>query len=400
MALVLAIIGTEFSGPPPSAQDIPDFPVFRAGTPRIAAEWEAAFTRTSGWTGGDVAASVDLGDGRTLWLFGDSWFGAAAEGRHLPGSIMVNNSIAVSTERNSEIRLEFFSGPTDAEGRPTAWIAPAPPVVLPDATERTWYWPSGAVAVLPGPDGARRLAIFLFHVRRIDDRSSVWNFESAGSAVAIVSNMDAPVPNWRVEQSAIPHAISSRASRESGAPETNWGNAVWLDPDGEFLYIYGVREQPPMNKQLILARTVPRAVEQFDQWRFYAGNDQWSTKSADAAPIAGAMVTEFTVQTWPAGPKPLLIMVQSEALFGRRILLRTTRRPEGPWSDPVPVYTVPDVEKDRDYFTYAAKGHPHLSPPGALLITYLVNSHDFAKMFNDASIYRPRFIRVPLAPAH
>mgnify|MGYP000612110995 CR=1 FL=1 len=49
-------------------------------------------------------------------------------------------------------------------------------------------------------------------------------------------------------------------------------------------------------------------------------------------------------------------------------------------------------------FTYAAKGHPHLSAPGELLISYIVNSHDFTELVSNSSIYRPQFISVNLDP--
>jgi hypothetical protein len=89
-------------------------------------------------------------------------------------------------------------------------------------------------------------------------------------------------------------------------------------------------------------------------------------------------------------------MVQSEPMLGSRIFVRTAPQPEGPWSEPKAVYKAPEPERDKSYFAYAAKGHLSLSRPGELLISYVVNSHDFNKMFNDASIYRPRFITVKL----
>ena len=60
---------------------------------------------------------------------------------------------------------------------------------------------------------------------------------------------------------------------------------------------------------------------------------------------------------------------------------------------------VPEVDRNPTYFTYAAKGHLQLSRQGELLISYVVNSHEFGAMFKDATIYRPRFISIPL-PRH
>jgi hypothetical protein len=89
---VLLTLCLLFTDPPAAAE--PTTPGTRgASTPD--SDWDAAFTRTSGWTGGDVAGSIDLGVGSTLWVFGDSWIGDIAKGKHAPGSRLVNNSIAV-----------------------------------------------------------------------------------------------------------------------------------------------------------------------------------------------------------------------------------------------------------------------------------------------------------------
>jgi hypothetical protein len=95
--------------------------------------------------------------------------------------------------------------------------------------------------------------------------------------------------------------------------------------------------------------------------------------------------------------KRQFVMVHSEPLLGKRIFVRTAPQPQGPWSKGQAVHTVFDVERHKSYFTYAAKGHAQLSRPGEVLITYVVNASDFGVGYRDASIYRPRFVRVKLA---
>jgi hypothetical protein len=82
-----------------------------------------------------------------------------------------------------------------------------------------------------------------------------------------------------------------------------------------------------------------------------------------------------------------------------KIIMRTAERPEGPWSDPEIIYRAPEPSWDKTYFCYAAKGHPELSAPDELLVSYVCNSTDFAKMAGDARIYKPRFIRLKFDPA-
>ena len=54
------------------------------------------FPYRDGWLGADAAYSVPLADGRSLWLFGDTFVGAEGA-RDRSGSAMISNSIALSS---------------------------------------------------------------------------------------------------------------------------------------------------------------------------------------------------------------------------------------------------------------------------------------------------------------
>lgn len=383
------------------------------------AAWDAVFTRTDGWTGGDVAATVDLGDGRTLWLFGDSLIGRVEKGKHAAGTQMVNNTVAVhptpaagSGALPAAQNLRFFWGPAGADGRAAAWLTPDPARVKARGDESKepgangWYWPAGGGCVVAGEGGKPRLILFFWHVGRRAGDHGIWGFKSVGGALAVVDNFREPVEKWRAVQFANPHVVTADAAKADPAlRESNWGSAALPQVAGdsagvEQVYIYGVKETSPLNKQLLLARAPAKSIEQFQGWRFYAGGDRWSAKAADAAAIADGIVNEFSVDRVKIGGRDRLMMVQSEPVLGTHILVRTAARPEGPWSKGAAVYDVPGVARNKNYFTYAAKGHPLLSREGELAVTYVINSQDFRAMLGDAEIYRPRFVRVPLAGIH
>ena len=363
--------------------------------------WDALFTRTNGWTGGDVAGTVDLEDGRTLWLFGDTWIGRVANGGHAPDSSMVNNSVAV-LERTVGNRgqppepaaMRFHWGRSDGRGRPTAWIAPE--------HSPGWYWPTGGGAVVAGPDGKPRLVVFLFHVGKMEGQTGVWAFKSLGCSMATIDNFREPVEEWRIRQQAIPHCVDADAVKASPTRrETSWGVAASRqsnvgDGGPGVLYIYGIRNESPLNRQLLLARVAADSADRFHAWRYFAGEGRWSADAKDARPVAENLVNELSVEELSIDGRRIWVMVHSEPVFGRRIFVRTASRSEGPWTRATSIYSVPDVDRDRSYFTYAAKGHLHLSRPDELLITYVVNAHEFGAMFRDAGIYRPRFIRMSL----
>lgn len=367
-------------------------------------EWDAVFSRTEGWTGGDVAGTVDLGDGRTVWMFGDSWIGEVAGGKHASGSHMVNNAIGVQhrsslgrgrAPRYDQIR--FFWGPDNEKEKPTAWVIPQTQA----ATQ--WYWSSGGGVVVPGPNGQPRLILFLFHLTKRGEEDSAWNFKHIGSAMAIVDNVQQPADEWKVRQLAIPYSIGAgRGPRDSVVRETNWGVSALLRQERQenvpktCLYIYGVHDAQPLNKQLLLARVPAAEVANLDEWRFYSGEGRWSSRMSDAVHIADEMASELSVDEYVEKGRSTFLMVHSEPVFGRRILLRTAPTPEWPWSKPQAVYAVAGLDRGEDYFTYAAKGHLHLSRKNELLVTYIINANNIWDMAVDAAIYRPRFVRVPL----
>jgi len=389
-----------------------------AAQPQAApdAAWDAVFTRTEGWTGGDVAATVDLGDGRTLWLFGDSLIGRVEGGKHAAGTQMVNNAVAVhatppagSGRAPPADAVRFHWGQPAPDGKAAAWIIPDPARVKAHGDESAekgangWYWPAGGGCVVPGQGGKDRLILFLWHIGRRAGDHGIWGFKNVGGAVAVVENFREPVEKWRARQSANPHVVTADAAKADPVRrETNWGSAARLERSGEsagagYLYIYGIREAGPLNKQLLVARAPAASIEPFDTWRFYTARGEWSPQAAEAAPIADGLTSELSVERLKTGGRDLLVMVQSEPVFGRRILVRTAPRPEGPWTRAAPVYEVAGVAKNKTYFTYAAKGHAPLAREGELLITYVINSHDFWAMLGDAQIYRPRFVRLPLS---
>ena len=363
--------------------------------------WDRVFTRTQGWTGADGAYSIDLG-GRTAWLYSDTWIGRIVDGKHAPGSRLVNNTVGVHPTAKPDT-VRFAWGAKNKEGHPSAWVVPdrariGPGWLAKDA--RSWFWILDG-EVVRTDDDTRKLVFFLAHVGRRAGAKGVWSFEGLGGAIATVENFADDPADWKIRQHAIPHAIGRRDPRTQGglAVETSWGAAVWVQRGSkgkaDTLYVYGIRETEPFNKQLLLARVGAGSITDPKAWRFFDGAG-WSAKLKDAKPIADGLVNELTIDRIEHAGKSRFVMTHSEPVFGPHIFVRTAPRPEGPWSRRQAVYRIPGLDADAKHFPYAAKAHAHLSRPGELLITYVVNSHDFWKMFNDARIYRPRFVRVPL----
>ena len=160
MAALLALTGrTSLQAEEKPAQ--PQLP----GKP--APEWDRIFARKKGWTGADGCYSLELGDGRTLWLYSDTWVGTVAKGKHAEGSRLVNNSIGIqpATPAGKPPKhgsLEFFWGKPGEDGRARAWIEPDLPLKAddPQAAGKSWYWLLDGCMISP-PGGGKKLLVFL-----------------------------------------------------------------------------------------------------------------------------------------------------------------------------------------------------------------------------------------------
>lgn len=109
-----------------------------------APDYEPLFDRDAGWTGADAAYSVDLGQGRVLWLFGDTWID-----RYGPSPKMIRNSIAVQRGDAVDFGTTEHFKPPDGKG---------------------WMWPWAAFTL--------RGRVYVF-VNQFEEagRSDVWNFK-------------------------------------------------------------------------------------------------------------------------------------------------------------------------------------------------------------------------------
>jgi hypothetical protein len=370
-----------------------------------APEWNALFDRSEGWIGGDGAASIDLGE-RVLWTFADSGIGAIRDGAYAPGSTLVNNAVAIHARPRlragapvppAAAAVRFTWGAPSADGKPSALFLPRRP--------GEWYWPVGGGALVD----QRRPALLLFMARIFRPRArddSVWNFEGRGSDLLWIEEPTADPRAWRPQIVPTPGSVGDDG--KPPARRVTWGTSVWTHAARRAteLYVFGLDTTDPLDKKAILAKVGAPDVRDTSRWRFWAAGPRgpWSADLDDAAPVAENVTDELSVSVVaPAGSdgpsSRRFVMVYSEPMLGRRIFARSAWRITGPWSPPTALYECPERAPAADprVIVYAAKAHRELSAPGELLISYCVGSTDFWYTLAHATLYRPRFIRVPLA---
>jgi hypothetical protein len=219
--------------------------------PVSAADYTAAFAHRQVWSGGDVAAPVALGDGRMLWLFGDTFvdgLGPRGEAR-----AMVRNSLVVQQGRC----FTLVTG--GSPGRRTD--------ALPATAPGEWLWPTGAVVDAAGE------TVKVTAMRLVRAAGAMgWDWRVTGVDVVALRARDlAPI-----------------ASRH--APVTQDGAVTWNGGTlvaGPYAYVYGWRRD-----HSVVARTTITGIDT-QPWEVLAP-EGWTTDREQAVSPA--------IEQAPAGP--------------------------------------------------------------------------------------------------
>ena len=316
--------------------------------------------RPDGWITADLPASVDLRDGRVLWLFGDTWTGnRAPDGGIAPGARLQHNSALVQTGGCADLVGSAGDG----------WLT------IPGTDD--FWWP--AAGVVPGGVHGRVVDIFVTRVRRTGP--GVFDFASVGMDIVQLRRSDLAVVGVR----PLPHQ------------ERLWAASVVAD--GGWLYLFG--RDYTAGPSTYLARV--RAGDLDERWQFRSGR-RWSRDPVQATPVLAAppfnnpAVARLHDGRW-------LAIAKDREFDGTSLIGWTARAPQGPWRATGPVIAAPTSGRP-DEFTYLAASHPEINLAGKrLLVSWNLNSRaaDLDTLTDPVvATYGPRFaaIRVPRERRH
>ena len=309
-----------------------------------------------GWIAADATYSIFLPDGRTLWLFGDTFIGEVDENNAIiPGSKFIRNSAVI---QDGDLLETLFNG---SRSDPSDFIPSAHP-------DSTWYWPDHGVV------DDDTLRIFLAKFRKNPDAPAGFNFEHAGNDIANFTWPDIEFINVIPVYS---HPVN----------QVYYGDRIL--EDALYLYIYGRRyDDPELNIPYPHAARVLKGNLMEQRWEYFDGQ-AWSTD-----PQATKRINDFQVSQQYSVSKyrGKFILLTQDIWLSPKIYTFTSDSPVGPWGSKRLIYTTPETEQDM--FTYNAYAHPQFNEDANMLVSYNTNG-DFWSIFSNVELYRPRFIRVP-----
>lgn len=308
-------------------------------------------TENGGWIAGDATYSIALPDGRTLWLFGDSFIGIAnTDSSIASGAHMIRNCALI---QENEVMTALYNGTFES-----------PSDFVPTDDSETWFWPEHGLVE------NNTLKIIMSEFGPNGDTTG-WNFEFRSTYVALFTY---PELDW-IGNTPIPYFSDNGVM---------YGDRVMSY--GDYTYIYGRKEETGNIPYVHVARAP--AGNLMGEWEFYSGVT-WSADAVDSRRLTNHTVSQ---QFGVFEHQGKWVMITQEIWLGSKIYSLTADYPEGPWRNLTVLYDIPLPFPTQ--ITYNSYPHPQFDEDNALLISYNSNG-SFWDIFSNVELYRPSFIRVP-----
>jgi Domain of unknown function (DUF4185) len=333
----------------------------------VAKAWpeaDALFHRDARWLGGDDAYSINLGDGRVAWFFGDSFVVPSVPGQR-NGTTMVRNSVGLQTGYDPS-RAEFKCYWQQADDKPSSFIP---------ADGENFYWPGGGLLL----DG-KLLALFM----RVRDAEGELNFETTGWGAVLIDNLQLEPSQWSIKKLSV--------------PQNQFGVLVGsasVVRDGEHVIAFSVQGR---THDVYLVRWPLTDASNGDlthpEW--WTGRETGWIQQRELTelptPLFTPGQTEFTVHR--SEELDSYLQIQFTGFPRTSLGFRMAHALTGPWSRLEPFYRPEEARADDPgVMLYAAKAHPEQAADG-LALTYASNAFQLARVIDDQSLYFPRFVTV------
>lgn len=301
-----------------------------------------------GWIGGDVAYSTLLPDGQEAFDFSDTLIGTAT-----------TSGIATLTGfiHNSELVGTLPSLSSDYGG-----TFSAPQTLITDSNGNSAQW---QVAATYSENGKQLIFVNQF------TPVSGSNFDSftGNSGIAVMSIATNGLPSF------------SSITTIPTDTNTQWGNAV--TKDSTYNYIYGWAgtgmklARVPFNKTLTTS-----------SWQYWNGTTWVSSESA-----ASIIPTTNELTGVAALSNDSYMAASIAGGAGSTLDISYACTPQGPWSVPTAIYTIPEISEYTNEIAYMSTFHPEITSSNGMVVSYSVDSlNGLSELEANVHEYQPRFL--------
>lgn len=336
--------------------------------------------RVDSWTGGDGTYSVELPDGRVAWLFSDSYLGEVEpDGTRSSPPPLVNNSIVVQDSVDGLLGPTLLSE-TDGGGLAGRILSSDPCNVR--------YW------VNDGTVEGNVLRVFVYKHQRVPacpGEDGTWEFAGVGLATLSLPDLE-----LQSEPVLVPSAHS-----EARSGHIIWGVSIVEEADFTYIYGHATPASNPFVNTMYVARS--QAGDITGSWDYWDGTG-WSGDIEAASPLATADGDRIDVSGGVFAEDDHYVLVGKGSQFLHDTIEGSTApTPAGPFTEPTPLYTIPEQgepchdDTDLNMFTYRVKPHPeYVQDDGATMVSYNVHCQGDPDQpdanWRLASLYRARFV--------
>jgi hypothetical protein len=360
--------------------------------PQTAACATAAyFPCQQGWLGGDGAYSVSLGNGTSLWIFGDTFVGPSSATSRTQSNGFIHNTIAISTCASQSCTFQYYWPGMNTSNQGPAFSVPG--------STTDWFWPMDGFVY----NGTLYLALMQMHAT---GSGGAFGFAYSGAQLASISNYTASPSQWSISYqvlntggSAVPGASIVVAQGPNGNPDPT-------NPQGaNYAYFFTVvpassSSNPPYMALLRLPLTQLNTAARpgNTSWEYLTTSATWSNWSdtATVLPNDNAVVlnpgaTEMTVRYHSSTNQWIAVYPLG---LGTQAQYALSSSMTGSWGPTENLYSYPEMQSSNPNYTpnvfcYAAKEHTELESAGQIFFTYACNSTVASDVTNNMNLYRP-----------
>ncbi len=328
--------------------------------------------KVNGWLGGDAGCSIQLGQNRILWLFGDTIIGKLDGGKRKVLFPHINNSIAITTlGSKNDMETQFYWNLR--KGIPSSFFPRTP------SGEDIYYWPTNGLFL------KETLLIFCYVVKGNfkGDYLDFWTTINTG--LIVVKNPHEDPKNWQINYNEL----------EVGNDDFGIHSALYYRDTQIFLL--GYVKVDGLNKNAFLA-----AVD---------GDEILRSKTINSLKYYNHKTRRFEIQMnsyedfslfTPGNTESSICYLENRKLFvcttynplSCKLCILTADEITGPWSGPFVVYENPD----HVTMTYSFRIHKSLMrDENTIIFSYITSPYaDIRNEAVDMKFYRPRFLRMDI----